>query len=47
MWLTPHGLQGDRGLALIEQEDGKVVSANSPCKWPLMFNSRAAYVELT
>jgi hypothetical protein len=45
VWLTPRGLLGDRAFALISAEDGKVVSAKNPRKWPRMFAFRAAYVE--
>lgn len=44
-WLTPRGLLGDRSFALISSEDGKVVSAKNPRKWPNMFEFRACYVE--
>jgi len=47
VWVTPSGLQGDRALALIDRENGKVVSAKNPRKWPQMFDFRAAYVEPT
>ena len=32
-----HGLEGDRAYALIDAEDGKVVTAKNPKKWPNMF----------
>jgi len=44
-WLTPRGLLGDRAFALVSAEDGKVVSAKNPRKWPRMFEFRAGYVE--
>ncbi len=47
VWLTPHGLQGDRAWALIDRETDKVVSAKNPRKWPRMFDFRAAYIEPT
>jgi uncharacterized protein YcbX len=37
------GLEGDRAWALIDQENGKVVSAKSPRRWPNIFEYRAAY----
>lgn len=42
--VTDRGLLGDRALALIDIETGKVVSAKNPKKWPTMFDFRAAYV---
>jgi uncharacterized protein YcbX len=36
------GLLGDRALALVDVETGKVVSAKNPRKWPGMFDFRAA-----
>ncbi|NLF70723.1 MAG: MOSC domain-containing protein [Candidatus Anammoximicrobium sp.] len=45
VWVAPHGVLGDRALALLNVEDGKVVSAKNPRKWPRMFDFRAAYVE--
>ena len=36
------GLLGDRVLALIDVETGKVVSAKNPRKWPGLFDFRAA-----
>ncbi len=47
VWVTPHGLLGDRAWALVHAADGKVVSAKNPRKWPRMFEFRAAYVEPT
>ena len=44
-WFTPRGLLGDRAYALVSAEDGKVVSAKNPRKWPRMFEFRAGYVE--
>jgi len=44
-WLTPRGLLGDRAFALVSAEDGKVVSAKNPRKWPQMFEFRAGYIE--
>ena len=41
--LTDHGLLGDRSLALIDTETGKVVSAKNPKKWPNMFDFRAVF----
>ena len=45
VWLTPHGLLGDRAWALVSAEDRKVVSAKNSRKWPRTFEFRAAYVE--
>jgi uncharacterized protein YcbX len=39
------GLMGDRGYALIDAADGKVVSAKSPRKWPNIFALHAAFRE--
>lgn len=36
------GLLGDRALALVDVETGKVVSAKNPRKWPGLFDFRAA-----
>jgi uncharacterized protein YcbX len=44
-WMTGGGLLGDRGLALIDAETGKVVSAKNPRKWPSLFDFRSAFVE--
>ena len=41
--LTDRGLLGDRSLALVDTETGKVVSAKNPKKWPTMFDCRAAF----
>ena len=41
--LTDRGLLGDRSLALIDTETGKVVSAKNPKKWPTMFDFRAVF----
>ena len=43
--VTDRGLLGDRGLALIDGETGKVVSAKNPRRWPNLFDFRAAFVE--
>ncbi len=37
------GLLGDRALALVDAETGKVVSAKNPRKWPAVFDFRAAF----
>ena len=42
--VTDRGLLGDRTLALIDTETGKVVSAKNPKKWPTMFDFRAVFV---
>jgi len=44
-WFTPQGLLGDRAFALVSAEDGKVVSAKNPRKWPRMFEFRAGYLD--
>jgi uncharacterized protein YcbX len=41
--LTHRGLIGDRSLALVDTETGKVVSAKNPRKWPNMFDFRAVF----
>ncbi|MCU1629842.1 MAG: MosC domain protein [Pseudonocardia sp.] len=38
--LSGRGLLGDRALALVDVETGKVVSAKDPRKWPAMFDFR-------
>jgi uncharacterized protein YcbX len=43
--VTEMGLLGDRALALVDAETGKVVSAKNPRRWPNLFDFRAAYVE--
>lgn len=45
--ITSRGLHGDRALALVDTETGKVVSAKNPRRWPNLFEFRAAYVEPT
>lgn len=42
--VTDRGLLGDRSLALIDTETGKVVSAKNPKKWPTMFDFQARFV---
>jgi uncharacterized protein len=42
--VTERGLVGDRGFALVDASNGKVVSAKNPRKWARMFDFRAAYV---
>jgi MOSC domain-containing protein len=41
--ITDRGVLGDRSLALVDTETGKVVSAKNPKKWPAMFEFRAAF----
>lgn len=41
--VTDHGLLGDRSLALVDSETGKVVSAKNPRKWATMFDFRAVF----
>jgi len=38
------GLLGDRAIALVDAETGRVVSAKNPKRWPGMFGIRSAYV---
>lgn len=42
--VTSSGLLGDRSLALVDTETGKVVSAKNPRKWPTMFGFQASFV---
>ncbi len=39
------GLVGDRAYALVDQENGKVVSAKSPRRWGVLFECRAAFLD--
>lgn len=39
------GVVGDRGWALLDARDGKVVSAKNPRKWARVLELRASYVE--
>jgi uncharacterized protein YcbX len=39
------GLLGDRAMALVDTETGKVATAKNPRRWPNLFDFRAAYVE--
>jgi uncharacterized protein YcbX len=41
--VNDRGVLGDRALALVDVETGKVVSAKHPRKWAEMFNFRAAF----
>jgi uncharacterized protein YcbX len=43
--VTPRGLLGDRGYALVDQADGKVASAKNPRKWPRLFEFAAAFAD--
>ncbi len=43
--ITTGGVAGDRALALVDEETGKVVSAKNPLKWPNLFAYRAATAE--
>ncbi len=43
--VTLGGVLGDRAYALVDAEDGKVVSAKNPRKWPRLFDFRAGFVE--
>jgi uncharacterized protein YcbX len=42
--VTEYGLSGDRSLALIDRETGKVASAKNPRLWPNLFEYRASYL---
>ncbi|MFN2601818.1 MAG: MOSC domain-containing protein [Gemmatimonadaceae bacterium] len=39
--VTDRGLLGDRAFAVVDSEDGKVVTAKNPRKWPNFFDFRA------
>src|SRR5436305_6594353 len=41
--VTDRGMLGDRSLALVDTETGKVVSAKNPKRWPTMFDCRAVF----
>ena len=43
--VTAAGVVGDRGWALLDAGDGKVVSAKNPRKWARVLQLRAAYLE--
>jgi uncharacterized protein YcbX len=43
-YITERGLMGDRAYAVIDQETGKVASANNPRKWGKLFDFRSIYV---
>ena len=43
--VTARGFLGDRAMALMDTETGKVASAKNPWRWPNLFDFRAAYVE--
>ena len=42
--VTAAGVLGDRGYALVSEEDGKIVSAKNPRKWAGMLGFAASYV---
>jgi uncharacterized protein len=42
--LTARGVLGDRGYALIDAANGRVVSAKNPRKWPRLLEYHARYV---
>ena len=44
-FVTERGLFGDRAYALPDAQDGKIVTAKNPRKWPAMFRFRAAFTE--
>ncbi len=41
--VTEKGILGDRAYALKDAQDGKIVSAKNPRKWPDMFSFRAMF----
>jgi uncharacterized protein len=43
--LSEGSVAGDRALAVVDRETGKVVSAKHPKRWPNMLACRAAFVE--
>jgi hypothetical protein len=43
--ITAGGVVGDRSWALLDAEDGKVVSAKNPRKWARMLEMRASYLD--
>jgi hypothetical protein len=43
--LTERGVVGDRAYALVDPDDGKVVSAKNPRKWGRVLELEAAFVE--
>ena len=43
--VTAAGVVGDRGWALVDAADGKVVSAKNPRKWGRVLELRASYAE--
>ncbi|MCW2805408.1 MAG: hypothetical protein JWN06_3625 [Propionibacteriaceae bacterium] len=43
--VTDRGLLGDRAFALIDDADGKIVSAKNPRKWPRLLEFGAAFVD--
>lgn len=43
--ITKQGVVGDRGYALVDTSDGKVVSAKNPRKWGALLGFRAEYVD--
>jgi uncharacterized protein YcbX len=42
--VTERAVLGDRAFALIDAENGKVVSAKNPRRWPNLFDFRATYL---
>src|SRR5579872_3634822 len=40
-----YGLAGDRAYALIDQADGKVVTAKNPKRWPQMFQFSSRFAQ--
>src|SRR4051794_13153603 len=43
--VTPVGVAGDRGFAVIDTVTGKVASAKHPAKWARLLEVEAAYVD--
>jgi uncharacterized protein YcbX len=42
--ITSGGALGDRAFALVDEADGKLVSAKNPRKWPQLFDFRSAFI---
>src|SRR4051794_28170370 len=43
--VTPVGIAGDRGYAVVDSATGKVASAKHPTKWGRLLEAEAAYVD--
>src|SRR4051795_6541747 len=44
--VTPVGIAGDRGYAVIDTATGKVASAKHPAKWGRLLEVEAAYLDV-